>query len=128
MKKNYTKPTCEIIKLNLTHILTSSSISYSSTNKIVDEIERKRRMEYMIDAGANVTKYQIGKKDIFVYNHECINNRIVKKTPNPPKIGSIIQLDYNPRVGIFKHLQDDGYDYWYCKYLPNNGRDAKVTY
>lgn len=43
-------------------------------------------------------------------------------------IGSVIQLDYNPRIGIFKHLQDDEYDYWYCKYLPNNGRDAKVTY
>ena len=128
MKRNYTKPTCDIIELKITHMLASSGISYSSTNKIVDEMERKRRMEHMIDAGANVTEYPIGKKDIFVYNRECINNRIVKKTPNTPKIGSVIQLDYNPRVGIFKHLQDDGYDYWYCKYLPNNGRDIKVTY
>jgi hypothetical protein len=91
-------------------------------------MERKRRMEHMISAGANKTKYEIGEKDIFVYEKQCINDRIVKKTPNPPQIGSVIQLDYNPRVGIFKHLQDDGFDYWYCKYLPNNGSDAEVTY
>lgn len=128
MKRNYIKPTCKIIKCNLSYMLASSGVIYPSTNTIINDINRKRRMEYMISSGANKTKYEINKKDIFVYKRECINDRIVKRTSNPPKIGSVIQLDYNPRIGIFKHLQDDGYDYWYCKYLPNNGRDAKVTY
>ena len=128
MKKKYIKPVCEVIKCEFHHILASSGITYPSTNAVIDSINRKRRMEHMISSGANKTKYAIGEKDIFIYNRQCINDQIVKRTPNPPQVGSVIQLDYNPRIKIFKHLQDDGYDYWYCKYMPNNGRDAKVTY
>ena len=93
-----------------------------------DKNDLAQRMLKLIRSGHNITEYLIDDKDIFVYEKECINEQIIKKTPNKPKIGSIIQLEYNPKVKVYKHIEDNGYNYWYCRYLPNNGRDYKATY
>lgn len=127
MKRNYVKPTCSVIEINHSQILCASGYS-NSGYRIEDTFLKKNRQSYMIECGANITKYPMNPKDVFVYERKRINDRIVKKTPNPPKIGSVVQLDYNPKVLIYKHLHDGGYDYWYCKYMSNNGRDAKATY
>ena len=93
-----------------------------------DKDSLAKRMLRLIRSGHNITEYQIDDHDIFVYERECINEQIRKMTPNKPKIGSIVQLDYNPKVKVYIHIEDNGYNYWYCKYLPNNGHDYKATY
>lgn len=100
----------------------------SEYNNEFNSLSNYYRQKKLIETGENITKYPKNPKDIFVYNKRNVTGDIIKKTPNPPQIGSILQLDYNPKIKIYKHLTDNGYNYWYCKYLPNNGRDFKVTY
>ena len=105
-------------------ITKSTIISWLGT----DKNDLAQRMLKLIRSGHNITEYLIDNNDIFVYEKECINEQIIKKTPNKPQIGSIVQLEHNPKVKVYKHIEDNGYNYWYCKYLPNNGQDYKPTY
>lgn len=93
-----------------------------------DKNDLAKRMLKLIRAGHNITNNLMDEHDIFVYERECINDHIRKMTPNKPKIGSIIQLDYNSKVKVYKHIEDIGYHYWYCQYLPNNGNEFTATY
>ena len=96
-------------------------------SKIKDAYLRKK---YFVERGANITEHLMNPKDVFVYEKEDVTGKIIKKTDNEPGIGSVIQLDYNPKIVIFKHIYDKKLDlhFWYCKYMPNNGRDAIPTY
>lgn len=98
---------------------------------LITELKRKfDRKRYLVECGANITEFKMNPKDVFVYEKEDVTGKIVKMTNNEPQIGSILQLDYNPRIQIYKHIHDKslGLDFWYCRYISNNGRDAIVNY
>ena len=69
-------------------ITKSTIISWLGT----DKNDLAQRMLKLIRSGHNITEYLIDNNDIFVYEKECINEQIIKKTPNKPQIGSIVQL------------------------------------
>lgn len=93
------------------------------------EAQRKKIHDWMVENGANITSYPKSKDDVFVYEKIDVTSNIVKRTPNDVKIGSILQLDYGPKIEVYRHLEgQDGLHYWYCKYMPNNGQDAEANY
>ena len=95
----------------------------------LSEAQRKKIHDWMLENGANLTSYPKSENDVFVYEKEDVTSKIVKQTPDEAKIGSVLQLDYGPKIEVYRMLKgEDERNYWYCRYMSNNGSDAIVNY
>ena len=129
MKKKYVKPIMDVFNVDTKLMCSSGSYWHEPSYEALRGLNDEDRMKYMIRYGENISpKHQIRQNDIFVYNKVKINHRIIKNTSSNPVIGSIIQLDDNTKVKIYKHLRDNGYNYWYCIDLPKNSTEYMITY